>query len=455
MKEKLNAKIRCAVYCRKSSEEGLEQEFNSLDAQRDAGLAYIASQVGEGWIAVGDRYEDGGFSGGNLERPALKRLLGDIERGLVDCVVVYKVDRLTRALTDFAKLVDLFDKHGVSFVSVTQSFNTITPTWHLHGPVDAERVAQFRPVRTRIGGRAHPRHAEGMRHRFEHAEGARRHANDVIDRKLVVNGTEADPAPLIFRRFLEIGSATRLVEELAAGGHTTKSWTTKDGKARTGGPIDKTFVYKLLNNRVYLGEAVHKGVAYPGEHDAVIDRRTWDRVHTILAENAHRRGNQTRAATPAPLKGLLRCAACGSAMTPSHTRRRGKLYRYYVCSTAIKQGHANCPVRAVAANEAEALVLAQMRTIFRAPEIAVKVIAAAATGDGAEMTPECAVIEAPANLETVWDQLFPAEQNRLLHLLIERIDVATDGFRLRLRAEGLRSLTKEFAGAAATRESAA
>jgi site-specific DNA recombinase len=126
MKEKLNAKIRCAVYCRKSSEEGLEQEFNSLDAQRDAGLAYIASQVGEGWIAVADRYEDGGFSGGNLERPALKRLLGDIERGLVDCVVVYKVDRLTRALTDFAKLVDLFDKHGVSFVSVTQSFNTTT-----------------------------------------------------------------------------------------------------------------------------------------------------------------------------------------------------------------------------------------------------------------------------------------------------------------------------------------
>jgi site-specific DNA recombinase len=254
---------------------------------------------------------------------------------------------------------------------------------------------------------------------------------------------------------LEIGSATRLVVELAAGGHTTKSWTTKDGKARTGGPIDKTFIYKLLNNRVYLGEAVHKGVAHPGEHDAVIDRRTWDRVQSILSENAHRRGNHTRAATPAPLKGLLRCAACGSAMTPSHTRRRGKLYRYYVCSTAIKQGHANCPVRAVAAGEAEALVLAQMRTIFRAPEIAAKVIAGAATGDGMEITPECAVIEALASLETVWDQLFPAEQNRLLHLLIERIDVATDGFRLRLRAEGLRSLTKEFAGTAATREAAA
>jgi site-specific DNA recombinase len=451
MKSGIVAKIRCAVYCRKSSEEGLEQEFNSLDAQRDAGLAYIASQVGEGWIAVADRYEDGGFSGGNLERPALKRLLGDIERGLIDCVVVYKVDRLTRALTDFAKLVDLFDKHGVSFVSVTQSFNTTTSM----GRLTLNVLLSFAQYERELAGERIRDKFAASRKRGLWMGGVPPLGYDVIDRKLVVNGTEADLVRLIFRRFLEIGSATRLVEELAAGGHTTKSWTTKDGKARTGGAIDKTFVYKLLNNRVYLGEAVHKGVAYPGEHDAIIDRRTWDRVHTILAENAHRRGNQTRAATPAPLKGLLRCAACGSAMTPSHTRRRGKLYRYYVCSTAIKQGHANCSVRAVAANEAEALVLAQMRTIFRAPEIAVKVIAAAATGDGAEMTPECAVIEALASLETVWDQLFPAEQNRLLHLLIERIDVATDGFRLRLRAEGLRSLTKEFAGVAGTREAAA
>jgi site-specific DNA recombinase len=445
---KVIQKIRCAVYCRKSSEEGLEQEFNSLDAQRDAGLAYIASQVGEGWIAVADRYEDGGFSGGNLERPALKRLLGDIERGLVDCVVVYKVDRLTRALTDFAKLVDLFDKHGVSFVSVTQSFNTTTSM----GRLTLNVLLSFAQYERELAGERIRDKFAASRKRGLWMGGVPPLGYDVIDRKLVVNGTEADLVRLIFRRFLEIGSATRLVEELAAGGHTTKSWTTKDGKARTGGPIDKTFVYKLLNNRVYLGEAVHKGVAHPGEHDAVIDRRTWDRVQSILSENAHRRGNQTRAATPAPLKGLLRCAACGSAMTPSHTRRRGKLYRYYVCSTAIKQGHAACPVRAVAAGEAEALVLAQMRTIFRAPEIAAKVIAAAGQERPEQ---EGEIIAALGDLDVIWDQLFPAEQNRLLHLLIERIDVATDGFRLRLRAEGLRSLTKEFAGAAATREAAA
>ena len=321
---KLIQKIRCAVYCRKSSDEGLEQEFNSLDAQRDAGLAFIASQAGEGWIAVPDRYEDGGFSGGNLERPALKRLLGDIERGLVDCVVVYKVDRLTRALTDFAKLVDLFDKHGVSFVSVTQSFNTTTSM----GRLTLNVLLSFAQYERELAGERIRDKFAASRKRGLWMGGVPPLGYDVIDRKLVVNPTEADLVRLIFRRFLEIGSATRLVEELAAGGHTTKSWTTKDGKARTGGAIDKTFVYKLLNNRVYLGEAVHKGVAHPGEHDAVIDRRTWDRVHTILAENAHRRGNQTRAATPAPLKGLLRCAACGSAMTPRQTRRRGKMYRY-------------------------------------------------------------------------------------------------------------------------------
>lgn len=254
-------------------------------AHHVTGLAYISSQVGEGWIAVADRYEDGGFSGGNLERPALKRLLGDIERGLVDCVVVYKVDRLTRALTDFAKLADLFDKHGVSFVSVTQSFNTTTSM----GRLTLNVLLSFAQYERELAGERIRDKFAASRKRGLWMGGVPPLGYDVIDRKLVVNGTEADLARLIFRRFLEIGSATRLVEELAAGGHTTKSWTTKDGKARTGGPIDKTFVYKLLNNRVYLGEAVHKSVAHPGEHDAIIDRRNWDRVQSILSENAHRR----------------------------------------------------------------------------------------------------------------------------------------------------------------------
>lgn len=308
----ITTKVRCAVYSRKSSEEGLEQDCNPLDAQRDAGLAYIQSQRAEGWIAVPDRYEDGGVSGGTLERPALKRLLADIEAGKIDCVVVYKVDRLTRALTDFTKLVELFDRLGVTFVSVTQSFNTTTSM----GRLTLNVLLSFAQYERELAG-------ERIRDKFAVSRkwglwmgGCPPLGYDVVDRKLVVNSAEAALVRRTFRRFIELGSATKLMEELAAQGHTTKSWTTQDGKDRRGKAIDKTFVYKALHNRVYLGEAVHKGVAHPGEHDATIDRPTWDRVHAVLAENAH-----ARAATPAPLKGLLRCACCGGTMTPSHTRR--------------------------------------------------------------------------------------------------------------------------------------
>jgi site-specific DNA recombinase len=433
-------KVRCAVYCRKSSDEGLEQEFNSLDAQRDAGLSYIQSQRAEGWVAVPDRYEDGGFSGGTLDRPALKRLLADIEAGRIDSVVVYKVDRLTRALTDFARLVDLFDAHRVTFVSVTQSFNTTTSM----GRLTLNVLLSFAQYERELAGERIRGKFAASRKRGLWMGGVPPLGYDVIDRKLVVNGSEADLVRLIFRRFLEVGSATRLVEELAAASQTTKCWTTQDGKPRRGKAIDKTFLYKLLNNRVYLGEAVHKGIAHPSEHDAIIDRKTWERVRSILTENAHARANRTRAATPAPLKGLLRCAACGSAMTPSHTRRNGRLYRYYVCLTAIKQKAAACPVRSVAAGEAEALVLEQMRRLFRSPEIAVRTITATAQANGEPPVPECCVVDALATLDTVWEQLFPAEQNRLLHLLIERIDVAPDGFHLRLRADGLPSLVQDL-----------
>ena len=435
-------KIRCAVYCRKSSEEGLEQDFNSLDAQRDAGLSYIQSQKHEGWLAVPDRYEDGGFSGGNMERPALKRLLADIERGLVDCVVVYKVDRLTRALTDFAKLVELFDTHSVTFVSVTQSFNTTTSM----GRLTLNVLLSFAQYERELTGERIRDKFAASRKRGLWMGGIPPLGYDVVNRKLEVNDAEAELVCLIFRRFLELGSATRLVEELAVAGYRTKSWTTQDGKERQGKEIDKGFLYKLLNNRVYLGEAVHKGVSHPGEHQALIPAVTWERVQSILAENGRRRGNATRAETPAPLKGLLRCAACGSAMTPSHTRRRGRLYRYYTCTTAIKQGHAACPVRSLAAGEAEALVLAQVRHLLRSPEIAARTLAATGESDAAS---ECEIVNALASLDTVWDSLFPTEQQRLLHLLVEQVGVTTEGFEVHLRAAGLRSVATELQGAAA------
>ena len=449
-------KIRCAVYCRKSSEEGLEQEFNSLDAQRDAGLAYIQSQKHEGWLAVPDRYEDGGFSGGNLDRPALKRLLADIERGLIDCIVVYKVDRLTRALMDFAKLVELFDQHGVTFVSVTQSFNTTTSM----GRLTLNVLLSFAQYERELAGERIRDKFAASRKRGLWMGGLPPLGYDIVERKLVVNPAEADLVRLIFQRFLEVGSATKLVGELAAAGHRTKSWTTQGGKVISGSKIDNGFLYKLLNNRIYLGEAVHKGEVYPGEHAAIIDPRTWERVQSILAENARTRGNHTRAATPAPLKGLLRCGCCGTALTPSHTRRRGRLYRYYLCTTAIKQGHNACPVRSLAAGEAEALVLAQMQGVFRAPEIAAQVINTAARLDaegaavGTVAAREREIVAALSSLDTLWAELFPAEQQRLLHLLIETITVTPTGFDITLRAAGLRSLALELRGGDAPAEPA-
>ena len=294
-------KLRCAVYTRKSSEEGLEQEFNSLDAQREACEAYIASQKPEGWVLVPDRYDDGGISGATLERPALKRLLADIEAQRVDVVVVYKIDRLSRALMDFAKLVEVFDRNNVTFVSVTQSFNTTTSMGRLTLNILLS-FAQFE--REVIGERIRDKFA-ASRKKGMWMGGFVPLGYDVKDRKLVVNDAEAATVRMIFERFIKIGSATELVKKLRA----------EDVRGKQGKLVDKGYVYKLLNNRVYIGEAVHKGVAYPGEHQAIIDRALWDRVHGVLRESPRKRAANTRAQTPALLKGLI-FGPTGRAMTP-------------------------------------------------------------------------------------------------------------------------------------------
>jgi DNA invertase Pin-like site-specific DNA recombinase len=437
-------KVRVAVYTRKSSEEGLDQEFNSLHAQRAAGEAYVASQRAEGWLLVPDRYDDGGISGATLERPALKRLLADIEAGKIDCVVVYKVDRLSRSLMDFARLIETFERHGVSFVSVTQAFNTTNSMGRLTLNILLS-FAQFE--REVIGERIRDKFA-ASRARGKWMGGSPPLGYDVKDRKLVVNPAEAELVRLIFRRFLDLGSALLLIRELNPQGHRTKSWTTQAGTLREGRPFDKGTLYKILRNRTYLGEAVHKGKSYPGEHEPIVDRATWDRVHESLASNARRRGNEARAPTPAPLRGLMRCTHCSAAMTPTHTRRRGRLYRYYVCLGASRRGHDTCPVRSIAAAEVEGLVLGQVRRLLASPELVARTIAAVRREDGRSEdvgVEEGEVIEALGALEPVWDELYPAEQARILRLLIERIDVAPDNISVTLHAAGIRSLVAELA----------
>jgi len=431
-------KLRCAIYTRKSSEEGLEMEFNSLDAQREAGLAYITSQKSEGWIVVGDRYDDGGFSGGTMERPGLQRLLRDVEAGRIDVIVVYKVDRLSRSLGDFARIVEVFDRHNASFVSITQAFNTTTSMGRLTLNILLS-FAQFE--REVIGERIRDKFA-ASRARGMWMGGTPPLGYDVGDRKLVVNEAEAELIRLVFSRFLRLGSATKLAQELRRAGHTTKCWTTQDGKSRPGKPIDKGALYKLLNNRVYLGEAVHKGTSYPGEHAAIIEAATWDKVQAILAANRVARANGTRAQTPALLRGLI-FAPGGHAMTPSHTRKAGRLYRYYVATDAIRQGYADCPMRSVPAAEAEEAVVAQVRHLLRTPEIIARTWAAA-KHEGDEAIPERDVVKAITDLAPLWDELFPAEQARIVRLLVERVDLSPEGMQVRLRADGLKTLVEEL-----------
>jgi DNA invertase Pin-like site-specific DNA recombinase len=429
-------KTRCAIYTRKSSEEDLEMEFNSLDAQREAGVAYIQSQKHEGWILVGDRYDDGGFSGGSMERPALQRLLRDVECGVVDVVVVYKVDRLSRSLIDFARIVEVLDKQNVSFVSITQQFNTTTSMGRLTLNILLS-FAQFE--REVIGERIRDKFA-ASRARGMWMGGTPPLGYDVVDRKLVINEKEAELVRLIFKRFLRVGSVTKLAQELRRAGHTTKSWTTQDGKHRAGKPIDKCAIYKVLANRVYLGEAVHKGTPYPGEHEAIIDRATWDKVQAILAENTVARANCSRTQMPALLRGMI-YAPGGHAMTPSHTRKAGKLYRHYVSTDAIRKGYSECAVRSVPAAEVEEAVVAQVRHLLRTPEIIARTWAGAR---GDVDIPERDVVKAVTDFAPLWDELFPGEQARIVRLLVERIDLAPDRMQVRLRAEGLHYLVDEL-----------
>ena len=420
-------KLRCAVYTRKSSEEGLEQEFNSLHAQREACEAYIASQRSEGWVLVRDQYDDGGVSGGTLERPGLKRLMQDVDDGLVDVIVVYKIDRLSRSLADFAKLVEVFDRNGVTFVSVTQSFNTTTSMGRLTLNILLS-FAQFEREVTaeRIRDKVAASRKKGM-----WMGGVPPYGYRVENRKLLVDDDSADHVRWIFSAFLEIGSCTELAREVTKRGIQTSR----------GNRIDKKYLYRMLSNRAYIGEAVHKGDSYPGEHDAIIDRETWDKVHTILQESPRKRAARTRTDTPALLKGLL-YGPDGAAFSPTHTRKGGRLYQYYVSQTVLKHGAGSCPIGRVPAGEIEAAVIDQLRTVFRQPEIVAGTWKAArAHADGITEADARAALQ---QLDPLWDELFPAEQARIVGLAIERVDIAVDSIDVRLRMDGLSGLAREM-----------
>ena len=429
MSAALPKRLRCAVYTRKSTDEGLDAEYTSIDAQRDAGAAFIASRRMEGWIPVAGDYDDGGFSGGTLLRPALQRLMEDIRAGQIDIVVVYKIDRLTRSLFDFAELIKVFEEYGTTFVSVTQQINTTDAMGRMMLNI-LLAFAQFERELTaeRIRDKFAASRAKGM-----WMGGFVPMGYDVVDRKLIINETEARAIRGMFERFVELGSATLLTRELVAAGALNKR-----GKA-----IDKGFLYKALNNRVYLGEAVHKGTSYPGEHQAIIDQVLWDKVRSVLAQSPRTRAGNTRAKTPALLKGLI-FTEKGIAMTPTVSKKGSRLYRYYTSMDAIRNraGENTETFVRLPAGMVETAVVQQIRTLLLTPEVTARAIEAAQR--------ECPEIEQPdvvaalTGFDALWESLFPAEQARIARLLVERVTVGSDGMAVDLRTEGLGSVVREM-----------
>lgn len=414
---------RCAIYTRKSSEEGLEQEYNSLHAQRDSCEAFVRSQAGEGWRLIKTAYDDGGFSGGTVERPALQQLLANIREHLVDVVVAYKVDRLTRSLADFARIVELFDAHGVSFVAVTQQFNTTTSMGRLTLNVLLS-FAQFE--REVIGERIRDKVAASKR-KGMWIGGSIPMGYDVRDRHLVINSGEAELVRHIFERYLELGTVRKLVRDLTARGIVSATRVSKTGNQRGGNPFVRGALYHLLSNPVYIGEIRHKTERHPGQHQALISRELWDRVQGQLHSHAGRQREIRQTGAPrSPLIGRLFDEA-GEPLYVQGAAKGQRRYRYYVSKSVVK-GDSDSP---------------EMGWRLSAPEIerAVSNAAVELLGDRkaitlafeeAELDSDCL----PSILESSesWiERLQSADESAsALAELIDRVEVSRSGIRLSL-----------------------
>ena len=349
------AKLRCAIYTRKSSEEGLEQDFNSLDAQRQACEAYVASQKREGWSLIKEMYDDGGFSGATMERPSFQRLLSDVNAGQIDVVVVYKVDRLTRSLSDFAKIVDVFDKHSASFVSVTQQFNTTSSM----GRLTLNILLSFAQFEREVTGERIRDKIAASKKKGMWMGGLPSLGYDIQDRKLIVNDGEAETVRSVFRRYTELKSVQELKQALDTAGIVSKIRTAADGSQYGGQPLSRGALYLMLQNRIYRGEIVHKGKSYPGEHKAIIDKTLWDEVQTILSENRVDRATGRTGKEPSLLMGVL-FDARGGRMSPTHANKRGTRYRYYI-SRSLQAGSSKTEGQRIPAVALEALVVRRIR----------------------------------------------------------------------------------------------
>ena len=414
---------RCAIYTRKSVEEGLDMEFNSLDAQREAAENYILSQKGKGWTCLPTRYDDGGFSGGNVNRPALSRLLADCEAGLVDVIVVYKIDRLSRSICDFADLSKKFDKWKVSFCSVTQDINTATSS----GRMMLNILVTFAQYEREIIGERIRDKMEATRKKGLWAGGCVAIGYRLEDHHLIPNPEEAAIVRRIFTRYAECQSAKQVAMELNRRGVRT----------RTGREWNKPRVYRVLSNYAYIGKIQYKGKVYDGTHEAIVDRELWDRVHEYLDDNTtHEKADRTsREENISPLKGLLKCGHCGGPMMHYTKTKKGAVYSYYRCVKDSKRAESVCPIKEIAAPVVERLVFAQLSAVFRSPQV----LAALSEKSGAE----CAEVLRAFD-EGFWQEATSAECRRIVELLVAEAVLHEDRLVLELQCEGINSIMEEI-----------
>lgn len=495
--------VRCAIYVRTSSDERLKSDFNSLDAQTEACRAYIRSQQARGWVEA-EVYSDGGFSGKDTERPALQRLLQDVQNGHVDAVVTYKLDRISRSLRDFVALMADFETHNVACVSVTQAFDTNTPM----GRLTMHILLSFAEFEREVIGERIRDKICASRRRGKWTGGTPILGYDV-DRsggspKLVTNPDEASRVCEIFDLYLELGALLHVVAELERRGWRNKVWTTRDGRQRGGQAFDKARLHSLLTNTLYVGQIRYRGETFTGEHEAIIGDELFARVQKQLQHNGNGNAAQHRNRHGALLRGLLFCKACGRAMSHTFTSRGGCRYRYYSCNTAMKRGRHACATRSLPAAEIERAVVDELRTIGRDPALLKDTLAAArqqtqeararlvgerrvvargharllgdlqrANGEDAlhqadlqeriaaaerrlsdvdgriqdleqENLTAADVAAALGEFDGSWAALSPREQARIVQLLVQRVtfDATTSAIRITFHASGIRNLAE-------------
>ena len=441
MKEKAINTLRCAIYTRKSHELDAEQDFNTLDAQREAGENYIASQKAKGWVCLAEHYDDGGFSGGNLNRPALQRLMEDIRAGRVDIVVVYKLDRLSRSLVNFGELQEFFEQYGVSFVSVTQEINTSTSS----GRVMLNILMSFAQYeREQIAERVRDK-VLAAKKRGKHCGGYPVLGYDVnpASKKLVINPREAETVRVVFKKYLECGSAKAVAVELERRGCRGKVWTTKGGVRHDGQKINNHMIYRMLKSPLYVGRVPHRGTSYPGEHKAIIDQATWDAAQKLLT--AHLTHDAKRR-TPRlqPFAGLVRCGHCNGAMTVRQTvKTKNRQYCYYICNEDTKRNVRICPTPRLPAEEFESLVLREIAKVLKTPTMLAEIDRRLGEDDNGRSIRQEVMTKIVANLEQLWEVMVPTERYAVIHDILKKIVVYSDHLHFEFNGDVVVKLLQE------------